>query len=274
MISQDYILCYCAASKRPSSASVPGLSLTMPTPGHTHSPVFMPHSPFSLSKFVAASAMSHSISERVPHPPAPPRANTSNSLPTILGSPVLQTVSSRTRSPVPTPLQCEECTDVVPCSNTCRRQWLACAAWYQANDGGRRQWLVEPYIHAAESTTATRNLLDQLGLPVGGPRGLGLMVAIADDKSITANSHDVKNPSINGKHARSSSTAASNIATAYGPAHTHLHVSKRRRIWNSVRSLCSKRRPRTDSVSSERSLPDSLTKSAVEVHVSTVQEVC
>ncbi|KAI0962105.1 hypothetical protein AcV7_001022 [Taiwanofungus camphoratus] len=130
------------------SVPVPSLMLTIPTPQIPVSPIFVPQSPITLSKYLLASSAS---------------GNPSSSCPT----------------PTPSIPICEQCClmdlDNGQQCRTCDRQWLACKVWYQANDGGRRQRLTEPYIKPAESNATNRAVMDLLGVP-SGPSGLGIRV--------------------------------------------------------------------------------------------------
>lgn len=48
--------------------------------------------------------------------------------------------------------------------------------WYQANDGGQRRWLTEPFIRPAESNANVRGVMNILGVP--GAVGLGIQSAM------------------------------------------------------------------------------------------------
>ncbi|KAI0778828.1 hypothetical protein BD413DRAFT_119337 [Trametes elegans] len=136
----------------------PSLMLTLPTPQIEHSPVFVPRSPITLSKYVEATT--------------PVRART-----------CLASLSEAPLSAAPEVPSCDRCClaqleEGFVC-RACEKQWLACKMWYQANDGGRRQWLTEPYIKPAESTASIRAVMGDLGVPgsSGAARsnhGLGL----------------------------------------------------------------------------------------------------
>jgi hypothetical protein len=47
----------------------------------------------------------------------------------------------------------------------CHRQWLACQVWYQASDGGRRQYLREPFIRPGEVNASNRAMMEMMGMP-------------------------------------------------------------------------------------------------------------
>ncbi|CDO73419.1 hypothetical protein BN946_scf185013.g53 [Trametes cinnabarina] len=116
--------------------AAPTLMLTLPTPQIAQSPVFVPHSPITLAKYVEATTPVHMLDPLRPH-----------SLPSS---------TSFSLSPAPPLPMCDRCClaqlgDGVVC-RPCEKQWLACKVWYQAHDGGRRRWLTEPYIKPAEST--------------------------------------------------------------------------------------------------------------------------
>lgn len=124
------------------SAPTPSIVLTLPTPQLSQSPVFQPRSPITVAKYV------HATSSRSPCP-AP-------------------AVSTSSLSPAPSIPSCNRCClaqleDGIIC-RACERQWLACKMWYQANDGGRRQHLTEPFIRPAESNANVRAVMDVLGV--------------------------------------------------------------------------------------------------------------
>lgn len=84
------------------------------------------------------------------------------------------------RYPIPAIPQCKSCAILDgegACSRACQQQMQACRVWYHASDGGRRRQLVEPFIRPAESTASSRDVVRELGLPVGSPRGLGIDLA-------------------------------------------------------------------------------------------------
>ena len=132
--------------------------LTLPTPQIAHSPVFVPRSPITLSKYVEATTPVHGS-----NPLAPPSPATSCASPSL--------------SPAPSVPSCDRCClgqleiDGVVC-RACEKQWLACKMWYQAHDGGRRRWLTEPYIKPAESTASVRAVMGRV-LGVSGRNGNG-----------------------------------------------------------------------------------------------------
>ncbi|KAH9929790.1 uncharacterized protein B0H18DRAFT_996284 [Fomitopsis serialis] len=129
---------------------IPSLVLTLPTPQLPASPIFIPQSPITVSKFITAAADPPSSA----HPPRQPSC------------------------PVPAMQFCSDCALVPPDSGllcySCDQQWLACKVWYQANDGGRRQRLTEPHIRPAESNAANRALMDFLRAPTGSGNSYGL----------------------------------------------------------------------------------------------------
>ncbi|KAH9932101.1 uncharacterized protein BXZ73DRAFT_44, partial [Epithele typhae] len=130
--------------------STPSIMLTLPTPVLPQSPVFRPRSPITLRKYM--------------------QATTSD-----CGSPTA-TPASGFLSPVPSVPSCDRCClgqlDQGFTCRSCERQWMACKMWYQANDGGRRRWLTEPFIRPAESNANARAVMDMLGVP--GAVGLGI----------------------------------------------------------------------------------------------------
>ena len=129
---------------------IPSLVLTLPTPQLPASPVFVQRSPITVHKFITAAE-------------APP-----NPLPS----------EGQAQRPAPPMEFCHDCVLVHPDSGllcyACDQQWLACKVWYQANDGGRRQRLTEPYIKPAESTATNRALMDLLQAPTGNGSSYGL----------------------------------------------------------------------------------------------------
>lgn len=129
---------------------IPSLVLTLPTPQLPASPVFLQRSPITVHQFIAAA--------EAPSAPLPPD-----------GHPL---------RPVPSMEFCPDCVLVHPDSSllchSCDQQWLACKVWYQANDGGRRQRLTEPYIKPAESNATNRALMDLLQAPTGSGSSYGL----------------------------------------------------------------------------------------------------
>lgn len=128
------------------SPMLPTLVLTCPTPLVSSSPVFVPRSPITFSKFASASSSGNHPSFATCSVPALPKCDKCG----------LTEFRSGT--------QCKECEE----------QWLACKIWYQANDGGRRQHLTEPYIKPAESNARNRCMMDALGVPGGSPSPMGL----------------------------------------------------------------------------------------------------
>jgi len=158
---------------RDAEPPVPALMLTFPTPEIPKSPVFAPQSPFTVHKFVAASAGNdiHRSPNLHPNPAATPSL-----IPVISGT-----------SPVPSLPQCTRCgfgldpqsTSSTPTSlcHQCEKQWLACKLWYHSRDGGRGRNLKEPYVRPGESNAGSRAVTRMLGLPVGSPRGLGIEAA-------------------------------------------------------------------------------------------------
>ncbi|KAI0640107.1 hypothetical protein C8Q77DRAFT_1046757 [Trametes polyzona] len=141
----------------PNLLTAPTLMLTLPTPQMPQSPVFIPRSPITLSKYVEATTPEKEV------------------------NPFSVSSSSASLSPAPSVPACDRCClaqleDGVIC-RACEKQWLACKMWYQAHDGGRRRWLTEPYITPAESTASTRAAMRRLGVPGTHERtnrGLGL----------------------------------------------------------------------------------------------------
>ena len=128
----------------------PSIVLTLPTPRVPQSPVFRPHSPITLDKYIQATSAENASTICLSTIPSLPSCD----------------------------LQCLSQLDVRPPCRSCERQWLACKMWYQASDGGRRQRLTAPFIRPAESNTNLRAVMDFLGVPGGtestGAVGLGL----------------------------------------------------------------------------------------------------
>lgn len=142
------------------AAPIPSLMLTIPTPQLPASPVFIPQSPITISKYITASSR--------------------------LASPLLVPAHA---SPVPSVPICEDCCLIPPESgqqcSSCERQWLACKVWYQANDGGRRLRLTEPYIKPAESNATNRALMELLGAPSGVTSSYGLGIRAAPEPVVS-----------------------------------------------------------------------------------------
>ncbi|KAI9060481.1 hypothetical protein FKP32DRAFT_1655740 [Trametes sanguinea] len=130
--------------------TAPSLVLTLPTPQIAHSPVFVPRSPITLAKYVEATTPLHMLTSLSPQQP-------------------ISTSTSLSLSPAPSLPICERaCLSQLEYGIVCRsceKQWLACKLWYQAHDGGRRQFLTEPYIKPAESTASVRAVMRVLGVP-------------------------------------------------------------------------------------------------------------
>lgn len=120
---------------------IPRLMLTYPTPNAPESPVFVPHSPITLTKFLSAS----SVLEPQVFPPLP-------------------TCDKCGLAEFEAGTQCRECEE----------HWVTCRVWYQANDGGRRRYLMDPYIKPAESNARNRAIMDALRVPGGNPNAMGL----------------------------------------------------------------------------------------------------
>ncbi|KAF9819245.1 hypothetical protein IEO21_02284 [Rhodonia placenta] len=142
------------------TALVPSLMLTIPTPQMPASPVFVPQSPITVFKFAEATSRQF-----------------------------IPLASSSSPLPVPAIPICEDCCLIVPESGqqcaSCERQWLACKVWYQANDGGRRQRLKEPYIKPAESNAANRALMEFLGAPTGLGNSYGLGIRAGPEQAMS-----------------------------------------------------------------------------------------
>ncbi|KAI0082327.1 hypothetical protein K474DRAFT_862282 [Panus rudis PR-1116 ss-1] len=141
-----------ASNKQPELHRLPTFVLTCPTPVDPPSPIFVPRTPITVSKFVCAS----------------------------LDAPLIQPPYQSSTTPIPMLPQCQFCgLEEFESGSQCRecdQQWLACKIWYQANDGGRRQRLTEPYVKPAESNARTRALHNMFGVPGGSfpPIGLGI----------------------------------------------------------------------------------------------------
>ncbi|KAL6304843.1 hypothetical protein BKA93DRAFT_825450 [Sparassis latifolia] len=148
----------------PFDPSLPAFTLTIPTPQLPPSPVFVLKSPITVSKFVSASsnAANAGISTAIRGSPAP-----------------MVPACDRCRLAEPESSQCY----------SCYQQWLACKVWYQANDGGRRTWLTEPYIKPAESNAINRAVTETFWSPertTFDPRGLGILTDALIGSSIQA----------------------------------------------------------------------------------------
>ncbi|CAL1694688.1 unnamed protein product [Somion occarium] len=141
---------------------VPSLVVTCPTPNEPSSPVFVPRTPITVSKFVSASSMT--FSSQIP-----------SGLATFT-APVLPICEYCGLSAFESGLRCAECD----------QQWLACKVWYRASDGGKRQHLTEPYVKPAESNARNRAMLDFLGVPGGSPNTLGLGLHAAPQEKRTS----------------------------------------------------------------------------------------
>lgn len=146
------------SASRPGS-SKPTVTLTLPTPLLASSPVFVPQSPITVSKFFLASAMTARNPTDAPGEQQliPDRCSPSGS-----GS-----------GPTPLPpslTSCGQCGlfafDQGEQCRACDERWLACKVWYRAHDGGRRKWLTEPYIHPGECNETNREMMRDLGLVV------------------------------------------------------------------------------------------------------------
>jgi hypothetical protein len=162
LASVMYDLDYVPATSHPTeslsapsgvTASLPMIALTVPTPIIPPSPVFVPQSPLTLSKFSAASEKFLDDS-----------------------------ASFLSLMPVPLMPECEECEELrrqqleeyedgpeeedgFGYCRACHRQWLACQVWYQAADGGRRQYLREPFIKPGEANASNRAIMEMMGIP-------------------------------------------------------------------------------------------------------------
>ncbi|KAI0094161.1 hypothetical protein BDY19DRAFT_911397 [Irpex rosettiformis] len=169
----------------------PVLVLTMPTPLVPHSPLFIPQSPITVSKFFSAVALA------TPNPTGTDAQTTSHFDPSSSsssnsGSGSLSGSFSRLGpdpsylSPPPNTLQvpppllsCGTCTlpefeQDAQC-RICNERWLACKIWYRANDGGRRRWLTEPYVRPGECNSVNRAMMMR-----GRGHGLGYYDGFGD----------------------------------------------------------------------------------------------
>lgn len=136
----------------------PAMILTVPTPALPQSPVFVPQSPITVSKFFEA--LEPEASEH------------------------LTEAASSSGLQAPSLASCGECglfefEQGSQCRD-CDRRWLACKVWYRAQDGGRRRWLSVPYIRPAESNAQNRALMHGLGVP-GCEAGDGAVTAKRND---------------------------------------------------------------------------------------------
>ncbi|KAJ7708397.1 hypothetical protein B0H14DRAFT_3024635, partial [Mycena olivaceomarginata] len=135
--------------------SVPALFLTFPTPEPPKSPVFIPQSPFTVHKFVAAMA---------PGPSASAECIAQLAVPALPRCTHCGFGFGLDLDDLEAPLSSNPC-------RFCEPQWLACKMWYQAR--GNR--LREPCaVRPAESNASRRAIVGKLGLPVGSHRGLAL----------------------------------------------------------------------------------------------------
>ncbi|KAJ7361268.1 hypothetical protein DFH08DRAFT_843615 [Mycena albidolilacea] len=135
--------------------SVPALVLTFPTPEPPKSPVFIPQSPFTVHKFVAAMA---------PGPSASAECIAQLAVPALPRCTHCGFGFGLDLDDLEAPLSSNPC-------RFCEPQWLACKMWYQA----RGDRLREPCaVRPAESNASRRAIVGKLGLPVGSHRGLGL----------------------------------------------------------------------------------------------------
>ncbi|KAJ7733813.1 hypothetical protein B0H14DRAFT_2996085 [Mycena olivaceomarginata] len=135
--------------------SVPALVLTFPTPEPPKSPVFIPQSPFTVHKFVAAMA---------PGPSASAECIAQLAVPALPRCTHCGFGFGLDLDDLEAPLSSNPC-------RFCEPQWLACKMWYQA----RGDRLREPCaVRPAESNASRRAIVGKLGLPVGSHRGLAL----------------------------------------------------------------------------------------------------
>lgn len=137
---------------------MPALVLTFPTPEPPKSPVFAPQSPFTVHKFVAASAPDDSTS-------AGGDQRASNlAVPTLPRCTDCGFGFGLDFHDLKAPLSSKPC-------RFCEPQWLACKMWYQARGNSLREPCA---VRPAESNASSRAIVGKLGLPVGSHRGLGL----------------------------------------------------------------------------------------------------
>lgn len=121
--------------------------LTIPTPALPHSPLFVPQSPITVSKFFFATALSTPRPDELALGPAV--------LP--LSGPLVPSLTSCGYCGLPEFDQGIQC-------RLCHERWLACKVWYRANDGGHRRWLTEPYIRPGECNETNRAMMRGLGV--------------------------------------------------------------------------------------------------------------
>ncbi|EKM61770.1 uncharacterized protein PHACADRAFT_248612 [Phanerochaete carnosa HHB-10118-sp] len=107
------------------------------------SPVFVPQSPITVSKFFEALD---------PPPNEAPEAQIRS---LVSSAPHLASCGECGLFEFEKGLQCRDCD----------QQWLACKVWYRAQDGGRRRWLTAPYIRPGESNARNRALMHEVGVP-------------------------------------------------------------------------------------------------------------
>lgn len=133
----------------------PSLILTVPTPVMPQSPVFVPQSPITVSKFFSAAATAHGTPfVEQPNPNQPDENQLSLLSPSQVLAPSLTSCGQCGLSEFDLGMQCRACNE----------RWLACKVWYRANDGGRRQWLTEPYIRPGECNEKNRAMMRGLGV--------------------------------------------------------------------------------------------------------------
>lgn len=140
--------------------SKPSLMLTVPTPVVPQSPVFVPQSPITVSKFFAA-----------PAPSPPVKSLFDDQSPSRTSLAVISVSQTSVGLFKPSLTSCGHCglwefEHGLQC-RLCNERWLACKVWYRANDGGRRQWLTEPYIKPGECNERNRAMMRDLGLGIG-----------------------------------------------------------------------------------------------------------
>lgn len=124
--------------------TMPSVMLTVPTPMHPQSPIFVTQSPITVSKFFEAldpEAISTQLATAQPY--------------TLSRPPSLAACGDCGLFEFEQGLQCRECD----------KRWLACKVWYRAQDGGRRRWLTAPYIRPGESNAQNRALMHEVGVP-------------------------------------------------------------------------------------------------------------
>lgn len=218
--------------------------LTYPTPELARSPVFAPQSPFTINKFVAASAFCASASGGHLAQLTPALSSHGNEsgigIGNACGFSLPRVVTSSPKSQAPTLPRCLHCGfgfdfaspstfESVPC-RMCEKQWMACQLWYHAKDGGRGMSLKEPYVKPAESNASSRAIMGTLGYPVGSPRGLGIADGMQEESGSVSDPGQGSNGSL-----RCDELGVFNASTSGTEGYSRLSWSRRgRAAWTTT----------------------------------------